>query len=598
MLSHPSHTLPRAAPARFGVDAILWLSVAIALATMNAPADLIATLDHLRVPDPDDAMRLVQVRDLVGGQGWYDLLQHRFGPPPGILSHWSRLVDAPIAGLILALTPLLGRPLAEGAAACLWPCLMFGAYAVILYRGVRSTFGGRAALLALLVATQTLGVTVQFAAGRVDHHDVQLTVILAIALALIRGDGRAGLAAGALAALSLAVGLEGLPFLAVGALFLAGDWVLRGRPASLAFAGFGLGLGAAAPLLFMAQTAPGHWTATACDALSPPWLFLAGGGLVLALICAALDRYLARRTTRLVALGGLGLALVAGFAASFPVCLAGPFTGMTALVREHWLLKVNEMTNAATFIARGQWEALVFYPVVILATLVATRFAFRGPERRAWAVVAALLWPGLLLGLEEFRGLYVVSGLVPFVAGPFIAKVLTDMSLPARAPWRRGAALATAIGLVSTVWIAPVALGEVLFPWVRTAQDPKGASDCLSDAALAPLAALPAGRVLAPIFMGPAILLHTPHSIVAAPYHRAVPEIAAALTGLGGTEADLRRSVAAQGVTYLAACPGRPGDDLQAETAFATRLARGEAEAAWLTPIPSPGGLKVWRVGP
>ncbi len=41
-----------------------------------------------------------------------------------------------------------------------------------------------------------------------------------------------------------------------------------GRAALPPFRGFGLALGLAAPLLFLAQTAPSLWTATACDALS------------------------------------------------------------------------------------------------------------------------------------------------------------------------------------------------------------------------------------------------------------------------------------------------------------------------------------------
>ncbi|MEX6775115.1 hypothetical protein AB2C94_33740, partial [Pseudomonas aeruginosa] len=83
----------------------------------------------------------------------------------------------------------------------------------------------RAAVLALFAATQTFGVTVQFAAGRINHHDVQMIAILGMAKALIRGGARAGCAAGALAALSLAIGLEGLPSVALGALFVVGDWV-------------------------------------------------------------------------------------------------------------------------------------------------------------------------------------------------------------------------------------------------------------------------------------------------------------------------------------------------------------------------------------
>jgi hypothetical protein len=51
--------------------------------------------------DTDDNMRIMQVRALLHGQGWYDLRNYRLNPPFGANIHWSRLVDLPIAGLIL-----------------------------------------------------------------------------------------------------------------------------------------------------------------------------------------------------------------------------------------------------------------------------------------------------------------------------------------------------------------------------------------------------------------------------------------------------------------------------------------------------------------
>ena len=33
-----------------------------------------------RFPDPDDALRLVELRDWLGGQGWFDVTQHRIDP--------------------------------------------------------------------------------------------------------------------------------------------------------------------------------------------------------------------------------------------------------------------------------------------------------------------------------------------------------------------------------------------------------------------------------------------------------------------------------------------------------------------------------------
>src|SRR5690348_1420704 len=50
-----------------------------------------------RLPDTDDNMRIMQVRALLHGQGWYDLRNYRMNPPFGASIHWSRLVDLPLA---------------------------------------------------------------------------------------------------------------------------------------------------------------------------------------------------------------------------------------------------------------------------------------------------------------------------------------------------------------------------------------------------------------------------------------------------------------------------------------------------------------------
>src|SRR6266545_1943259 len=64
----------------------------------------------------DDAMRLAEVRDLLNGQGWFDLTQYRLNPPAGVAMHWSRLIDLPIALLIRAGEIVLPAALAERVA--------------------------------------------------------------------------------------------------------------------------------------------------------------------------------------------------------------------------------------------------------------------------------------------------------------------------------------------------------------------------------------------------------------------------------------------------------------------------------------------------
>src|SRR6185436_19823612 len=82
-----------------------------------------AAIRGFSLVDTDDNMRMMQVRALLEGQGWYDLRQYRLNPPTGADIHWSRLVDLPIAGLKLLLTPFMGGATAEKAAAALAPLL-------------------------------------------------------------------------------------------------------------------------------------------------------------------------------------------------------------------------------------------------------------------------------------------------------------------------------------------------------------------------------------------------------------------------------------------------------------------------------------------
>ena len=73
--------------------------------------------------DTDDNMRLMQVRGLLHGQGWYDLRQYRLDPPVGANIHWSRLVDLPIAGLIAGLGLFLDTSHSERLAVGIAPLL-------------------------------------------------------------------------------------------------------------------------------------------------------------------------------------------------------------------------------------------------------------------------------------------------------------------------------------------------------------------------------------------------------------------------------------------------------------------------------------------
>ncbi|TGD94251.1 hypothetical protein [Methylobacterium nonmethylotrophicum] len=581
----------------FERPALVWLIVAAGLAGVLSWPDLGAVLRALRLPDTDDAMRLLQVRDLLAGQPWFDLAQHRHaGAPP---MHWSRLVDAPIAALVILARPVLGAALAEGAAAILWPLLLFCLYAVILYRGVRRAFGWRAGALAVFAGTQAVFVTGLFAPGRIDHHNVQICAVLGLALLVARPapTGRDGALAGALAALSLAVGLEALPVIAAAGLVLAATWLREGRPALPAFLGFGLALGFVAPALYVAQTAPALWSTSACDALSPPWLWLCAAAAVTAAAAALLR---GGPGARLGLLAAGGLATAGGFLALFPACAAGPFTAMPDLVREGWLLQVREMRPVWQVARMAPEAVLAGYLPVLLGAAAASLWALRGPEsaeRRLMGIAAGVLWLGLALGAVQFRGLYVAGAFVPLVAGPVFDRAVALLRAPEASPRRRLGALALSLALCGKVWLLAAALPQALAGTDKTLEADHAAwQGCGAKQAVAALDVLPPGLILAEIDLGPNLLLHSHHAVVAAPYHRALPGLSAALEAFQEAAA-LPRVAARVGADYIVACaaPAKPDE----VPTFAARLGRGEVAPPGLEPVPVQGTpLRVWRLRP
>src|SRR5215208_3161129 len=176
--------------------------------------------------DTDDNMRMMQVRGLLHGQGWFDLRQHRLNPPFGANIHWSRLVDLPIAGLILVLRPLIGGAAAERWAVGIAPLLPYLLLLFSVALTVRRLVEPRAYVLvfaALFFAGSTNGM---FMPERIDHHGWQLA-FLALAIAAIADPQkiRGGLTLGFATALSLTIGLEMLIYLAIAGAGMVLFWV-------------------------------------------------------------------------------------------------------------------------------------------------------------------------------------------------------------------------------------------------------------------------------------------------------------------------------------------------------------------------------------
>ncbi|HHL43636.1 MAG TPA: hypothetical protein ENJ42_08465, partial [Hellea balneolensis] len=76
------------------------------------------------LPGNDDNMRMVEIRDWLGGQSWFDLHQYRLNPSAPLNSHWSRISDVLIGGPIKIMTPLFGSETAELIAVVAYPSIL------------------------------------------------------------------------------------------------------------------------------------------------------------------------------------------------------------------------------------------------------------------------------------------------------------------------------------------------------------------------------------------------------------------------------------------------------------------------------------------
>lgn len=525
-------------------------------------------LTALRLPDTDDAMRLAQVRDWLGGQAFDDLTQYRLAPPDGVPMHWSRLGDLGPAAIIVAAGPLLGSARAELLAAILWPALLFLALLLLTARIARRAGGD--SLVAIVVGALAYPAISLFTPGRIDHHGLQLLLVLAVVEALLRpASVRAGAVAGAASALSLAIGLETAPSIAVAMIVLFALWTLCGGAETHRIAGYGAALGiATAALLLLFR--PRQWSAEWCDGFTPgsASAALIAAGVWLGLAASA--RWAPGWRHRLIAGGAAGVAGLGALAWLAPACLAGPYDPVDPLLAQVWLGNVGE--------ARGLLEqsvgTIIAHLGIALVSIGATiRSIRRDLDRRTgWTILLAFQIASVALAFVQLRAIHVAAAL----AAPALSRMIADAR--SKGVWAVAAAWLASAGLVyqqAGAALRPVSAGG------------RPAAACTDAPTLAGLGRLPAGTLMAPIDLGAFAIGMTNHRAVAAPYHRNGRGNRAMYDFFLGEPDDARAIARLWLVDYVAICPGSFAEvppALMSETSLARRLQRGEVPG-WLSPV-------------
>ena len=159
-------------------SALAWLMVALMLLLVHWPQTARNAARHRR---RDAACRDARVAQRFGPAERLVRLHHsRLQPPGGVDMHWSRLIDAGLAGLFTFFHLFADQADAERLMRAWWPLLWLlpdhGGHDrnCVADRRPRSGDGGAAVFHDLAIPAYQ-----QFTPGRIDHHNVQIALTLA-----------------------------------------------------------------------------------------------------------------------------------------------------------------------------------------------------------------------------------------------------------------------------------------------------------------------------------------------------------------------------------------------------------------------------------
>jgi hypothetical protein len=545
----------------------------------------------------DDAMRLVEVDDLIGGQGWFDVFQYRMDPPGGTSMHWSRLIDAPLAGLILLLKPLFGMHDAQALTLYFWPTLLFAVALALIAAIARQMSNSTTPVIAAVVlAVLSVPALVHFRAGAIDHHNAQIVLLLALVLMTTQIEQSAIKAAlgGLMASLSLAIGIEMLPAIAAIGIAVFGLFVWRGAPVARQVGAFGAGLAASSLLLAPALLPLSSLTAPVCDAFGGPVLLLTVGGGIGLMLLVRIDGYQSTLRMRAVSGATLAIVLVGSFLALFSGCIASPFGHLDPIVISLWVDNIGEAISFARMLQLFPEKVASYYVFPIMTMGLAAMALIRTypAERFRWIVASGTLAALIVFGFLQIRALAAAS----MVAAPVFAASLGIL-------WPRFAS-GPRLLLVSVV-ASPFSLavaGLSAKPMIHAIFEPEAIGDlspCRSLSDVASLKRLPKGRVMAPLDLGPAILAETGHDVFAGPYHRNNDGNTAFLRLMLAPLPTAQQILSDRRVDYLVTCSAAPDRNIikLAPEGLEARLSRGQTPE-FLEPIDLDPAAKIsaWRL--
>lgn len=507
--------------------------------------------------DIDDRLRAVQIRQFLGGKGWYDLTFSGIAMPGPYVSPWSRMVDAPYAAIAWLLTPLTGSVHSLALAFDLWPpilMLAFAGFSVATMVGLMPRGSTVRPLHAVVAALAMAYASLEFVPGRIDHHSVQLVTLAAASYGIVCWSRAGGILVALSFVLSMTVGLETLPLIAALWAGLTLAWIARRPGADPIFRAFSLAVAVLSPLVTLVIAGPAVLFSVQNDIFSAPYVMAFAGFGLISFATASFLRDGSTIWMRFIALAVPGLLLLSAIAMLMPHVLAGPYAIIDPLSRRLWLDRVDQEHSVLLLVRSGSAMALASLALQSVVLVFAGRWVLRELHEGRTAA-ALLLFMGaaaFVANLAAYRFIRFPAALLPL----FLPVLLTWFSAASLALQKRAILLAALAALSASVVfeIAARAMPVTQEPGTLDASDFLMLDTCLPQDRTA-MAGLPAGRYMVTPAVGLTFLEAAPGTVEVADisYHRASPGMHRMFEALYEQDSGQRRQ-ALRPFDYVAFC--------------------------------------------
>ncbi len=516
--------------------------------------------NHWTLPDTDDYTRFVQVFNWLDGQSWFDMHLPQLYPQHVISMHWARLVDIPLAGLIVLLESVthffqIAAPRSGLAmlVAFLFPSVLLFGLLKLVRAFAQPVLGRGYAGFVCFMVPLCMQLIFQFSPMRVDHHayillgaGVSFYALQSMVLGVkpLQMSILAGVAIG----LAMWNGAEILPMLLGFGFCLTLLMILSRKPAFIDGVVFGASLLVTSFVVLLVAKAPEARWATEYDSYSFFHVMIAVYTLA---FFAAL--FVVSRLTKHMAIL-LAFALFASlvdlnmFLTQFPDFIMGPYAKVNPLLNqvffpnireaipfyEAWLKLGDNFASTPNQAIGGAIYYLttrLFAPGIAVATSLYQLFKPRVSqrERRLWLLYS--FFTIFFTGLAMFWEVRLITYAQLFSIVPMVWLMLNYLkTLPQHYKGRElfgwEIIIVLSFTLLPTVIIPGIIQGSKLNPDIMFYLANSGPMPCKDRTSVTSyLRDLHednhvTATILAQMDYTPEFMFFTPHRFISAPYHR------------------------------------------------------------------------------